>query len=251
MTPRCALLLALALAASAARADDAPAFDRPGLAFAAAVLPAGSFDWEQGLPDLKRDSSGRVRTTSYAADSEFRLGLGHALEVQLAGAPWNRVTVRGSGTHASDTGAGDTRLAVKWAPPLAAEGFAVALLGAISFDTGSTAFSSGDRVYTVGAVLARDLGNGRSLGGYLNLDHDDHANVLSSSVSYGFPLGETTGAFVEVGHSAGGGPATSVAGGGLTWLIDNRLQFDLSAHAGLTSNSPDLDAGFGISYFWR
>jgi hypothetical protein len=247
---RLAPSLVLALATGAARADDAPAFDRPGLSFAAAVLPAGSFDWEQGLPDFERDSADGVRTTTYAASTEFRLGLGHALEVQLAGSPWNRVTVRDHGAHASNTGAGDTRVAVKWAPPLSTEGLSFALLGAVSFDTGSAESSSGTTVSTLGVVLSRDLGDGRSVGGYLNVDHDRSSNVVSSSLSYGFPVNDAVGGFVEVGHSSGGGPSTGVAGGGLTWLVDNRLQLDLSAHVGLTSNSPDLDAGFGISYFW-
>lgn len=253
MNPRLAsiaLPLTLACAVTTARADDAPAFDRPGLSFAASVLPAGSFDWEQGLPDFEHDSSAGVRTNAYAATTEFRLGIGHALELQLAGSPWNRVTVRDHGVHASDTGAGDTRVAVKWAPPLATEGLSFALLGAVSFDTGAAAFSSGSTVSTLGAVLSHDLGDGRSIGGYLDVDHDASSNVVSSSLSYGFPVNDAIGGFVEVGHSSGGGPATSVAGGGLTWLLDNRLQFDLSAHAGLTSKSTDLDAGFGISYLW-
>ncbi len=247
---RIALPFVVGCAATSARADDAPAFDRPGLSFAAAVLPAGNFDWEQGLPDFEHDSSAGVRTNTYAANTEFRLGIGHALELQLAGSPWNRVTVRDHGVHASATGAGDTRVAVKWAPPLATGGLSFALLGAVSLDTGAAAFSSGTTVSTVGVALSRDLGDGRSVGGYLNVDHDRSSNVVSSSLSYGFPLNDAVGVFVEVGHGSGGGPATSVAGGGLTWLVDNRLQFDLSAHVGLTSRSPDLDAGFGISYLW-
>ena len=60
-----ALFIAAVVAACAAPAcrADAPAFDRPGLAFAPAVLPQGSFDWEQGLPDVERDRSDGERTT--------------------------------------------------------------------------------------------------------------------------------------------------------------------------------------------
>ena len=241
------MVTSLACIAPACRAD-APAFDRPGLAFAAAVLPLGSFDWEQGLPDVARDRDAGVRTTLVSADTELRFGIGHGLELQVAQAPFNRVSVSGDGEHFHDTGAGDARVGVKWAPTV--DGVSLAVLGAVTFDTGVAAFTNGANVYSLGVSASRDVGDGRSVGLYANVDHSSGHNVLSESASYGFPLSGTTGGFVELGHSAGGGPAASVAGGGVTWLLRERLQLDVSAHRGLTSRSPDLGAGFGVSYFW-
>jgi len=62
---------------------DAPAFDRPGFAFATATLPPGSMDWEQGFPDLQRDETDGVRSTLYAANTTLRFGVTPTLEVQV------------------------------------------------------------------------------------------------------------------------------------------------------------------------
>jgi len=120
---RHALALFVACAAlPSARADDSPPpFDRPGIGFASAVLPAGSFDWEQGLPDLERDSGGGISSTTYTADTLFRYGLTATLEVQLSGSPWNRTTIHAPGLRARFDGAGDTALGLKWAPAQASK----------------------------------------------------------------------------------------------------------------------------------
>ena len=41
-----------------------------------------------------------------------------------------------------------------------------------------------------------------------------------------------------------------VAGGGVTWMVAPTVQLDLSANVGLTTDSTDLQAGFGISMFF-
>jgi hypothetical protein len=234
----------------AARAD-APAFDRPGIAFSPAVLPAGSFDWEQGLPDLQYDNTDGIRSTFYTADTTVRLGLTSTLEAQVAGSLWNRLDLRAAGMASQVAGAGDTRLALKWVPALSIKDLSLGVLGSLTMDTGSAAFTNGRPIYSLGAVLGRDLGAGRSMAAYANVDHSGGSNVWTLSSNLGFPIRGNVGGYVEAGRVFGGGISSTVAGGGLTWLLHERVQFDLYARRGLTSRSPDLQAGFGFSVFWK
>jgi hypothetical protein len=241
------LLLLLPVAAHA----DAPSFDRPGISFSPAVLPAGSFDWEQGLPDLQYDNTGGIHSRFFTADTTLRLGLTSTMEAQLAGSLWNRLDLRAAGTKSRVEGTGDTKLALKWAPALSIKDLSFALLGAVTLDTGSAAFTNGRAIYSLGAVLGRDLGSGRSIAAYANVDHSGSSNVWTLSSNFGFPIRENLGGYVEAGRVFGGGTSSTVAGGGLTWLLRERVQFDLYGRRGLTSSSPDLQAGFGISVFWK
>jgi hypothetical protein len=230
---------------------DAPAFDRPGIAFATSVLPAGSFDWEQGLPDIERDNTDGVRSATYTTDTTLRVGLTPTLEVQLGGSPWNRFDLRVAGISTSGTGAGDTRLALKWAPALSSKDVTFAMLGSVTMDTGSAAFTNGKPIVSLGATVARDLGDGRSVALYANLDRSGGATTWTLSPSFGFPISGNLGGYVEAGRTFGGGASSAVAGGGLTWLLHDRMQLDLYADGGLTRSSPDVQAGFGISVFWK
>jgi len=246
----CRWIVALFLLPTAVLAD-APAFDRPGFAFATSTLPPGSFDWEQGLPDLQRDSTDGVRSTIYSADTTLRFGLTPTLEVQVSGSPWNRIEVRAAATNSQTQGTGDGGFALKWAPALANKDFSLAVLGGVTLDTGATAFSNGRPVYSLGTTIGRDLGAGRSLTLYANVNRSGGANTWTLSPAFGFPLTGQIGGFVEVGRIAGSGASGTLAGGGLTWLLHERVQFDVYARRGVTSSSPDLQAGLGICVFWN
>ena len=245
------LALVSALACANPAYADAPAFDRPGIAFATSVLPAGTFDWEQGLPDLAHVNSDGMRSTTYTVDTTLRLGLFTTLEAQLAGSLWNRFDLRAAGISTSSTGAGDTKLALKWAPTLSSKTVTFAMLGSVTLDTGSAGFTNGQSIVSLGATVARDLGNGRSVAFYANVDRSGGANTWTLSPNFGFPISGNLGGYVEAGHTFGGGASSTVAGGGLTWLLHDRVQFDVYADGGLTRSSPDVQAGFGISVFWK
>ena len=250
MRRRTIAIVSLLVFTSSAWAD-APPFDRPGIGFASAVLPVGSFDWEQGLPDLQRDSSGGVRSTTYTADTLLRFGLTSTLELQLSGSPWSRTTIHAPWFRAHADGAGDTAIGLKWAPALANKRWTLAFLGSVSFDTGSAAFTNGRTVTSFGAAATSDLGDGRSLELYANDVHGGGANTWTFSANYGFPIHGNFGGYIETARVAGGGTSSSLAGAGITWLLKEHVQFDLYADGGLTQSSPDLLAGFGISVFWK
>ena len=247
--PPCRSIIFLFLPATALA--DAPAFDRPGFAFATATLPPGSMDWEQGFPDLQRDETNGVRSTLYAANTTLRFGVTPTLEVQVSGSPWNRLDTRAGGMTTQTQGAGDSGFAVKWAPALANKELSLAVLGAVTLDTGAAAFTNGHPVYSLGATIGRDLGAGRTVTLYTNVGRSDGANTWTIAPAFGFPLTEQIGGYVEAGRIAAGGASSTLAGGGLTWLLHDRMQLDIYARSGLTSGSPDLQAGFGICLSWN
>ena len=241
----------LFLLLSAPALADAPAFDRPGIAFAPSTLPAGEFDWEQGLPDWVRDSGEGVRSTSYSLDTTLCIGVTPTLEVQIAGSAWNRLDLRTNGTTTHADGAADIRLAFKWAPTLSDKDMSLALLGGVTLDTGAAAFSNGRPIYSLGATLGRNLGSGCAVAMYANVDRNGGAATWTLSPNLSFPIAGSLSGYVEAGRMFGGGVSASLAGAGVTWLLHDRVQLDLYGLRGLTARSPDLQAGFGVSAFWR
>jgi hypothetical protein len=243
--------IAIGFVATLARADDSPAFDRPGIAFAPATIGAGAIAWEQGLPDVERDSGHGIRTTTWSADSTLRVGLTSSLEVQLQGSAWNRLDLSGRGVSMHEHGGGDTTVAVKWAPTMPDDAYKLAILGSATIDTGSPAFTSGRPVYSLGATGARKLGEDSAVALYANVDRSGGANTWTVSPNVSFPIAGSIGGYVEAGRIAGGGESQTLAGGGFTLGIADRVQFDLFGLAGLTSRSPDFEAGFGVSAIWK
>jgi Putative MetA-pathway of phenol degradation len=235
---------------TSARAD-APAFDRPGIAFSPSVLPAGSFALEQGLPDFQRDDSDGIVDRSWTAGTTFRAGLTGAIELQIAGSLWNRSAVRAGGATTHDGGVGDTRFSIKWAPALPDEALSLAVLGSATADTGASAFTNGRPVYSLGATLGHKVGTDCAVALYANVDHSGGSDTWTVSPNFSFPIAGNLGGYVEAGRTTGGGESDSRAGGGLTWVLHDRVQLDLYALHGLTSGSTDLSAGFGVSVAWN
>lgn len=99
--------------ASCAAFADTPAFDRPGIAFSTTTLPRGGVSWEQGLPDFVHDDEDGLRSTTYSATTNVRVGLAERVEVQLSGSPFNYARQRSGGERASARGAGDSGVALK------------------------------------------------------------------------------------------------------------------------------------------
>jgi hypothetical protein len=230
---------------------DAPAFDRPGIAFSPSVLPAGGFALEQGLPDFQRDDSDGILDRSWTGGATFRAGLTSTVELQIAGSLWNRSSVRAASVTTHDDGVGDTRFSLKWAPALPDDALSLAVLGGVTADTGAAAFTNGRPVYSLGATLGHKVGADCAVALYANVDHSGGTETWTVSPNFSFPIAGDLGGYVEAGRTTGGGESDSRAGGGLTWLLHDRVQLDLYALHGLTHGSTDLNAGFGVSMAWN
>jgi hypothetical protein len=177
--------------------------------------------------------------------------LAQNFEAQLTGSLGNRLDVREAGLTSRTEGVADTRLSLKWAPAFPIDHVSLALLGGITFDTGAVAFTNGRRIYSLGAVVGRDFSAGRSVSAYANVDHSASGSTWTLSSSFGFPIHGSCGGFIEAGRVFGNGASSTLGGAGLTWLLHDRVQLDFYGRRGLTSRSPDLQAGFGVSVFWK
>jgi hypothetical protein len=197
------------------------------------------------LPDLEREEDVTGHKTVYTIDTTLRLGWTPTLEIQIIGSAWNRMV------QAHVSGAGDTALAVKWAPAHADQESVFALLGMITLDTGAAAFTNGRPVYSLGATFGREVSAGRTVTMYANLDRSGNANVWTFAPAINFSLTEQFGAYVELGRKVGGGNSATLIGGGMTWLLHDRVQLDISDDIGLTATGLRQQAGCGISVFWK
>lgn len=243
--------MATAAAAMPAARADTPSFDRPGIAFSTGTLPRGGFAWEQGLPDFQRDRSGGVRSLSYSADTNLRLGLTDRVELQLSASPYNYLRESGHGARRSAHGGGDAALAIKLALPSANDKFSWALLGSATVATGVSEFSDGRDRYALGAAAAYDFSDAVSGSLYLNVERSggDDAWTVSPSLSRAF--GPRWSGYVEAGWTrTAHAPDTGVAGFGATFMATARIQLDASLDAGLNQASPDWQGGVGVSFFF-
>lgn len=243
-------LLFVALLAGPAHADDAaPAFDRPGIAFATETLPRGTFAWEQGLPDASTDRTDGIRTTTWIADTLLRFGVADTLELQLGANSFGGVKVRGRGEHSSEHGGGDGWASVKWAPATNSDDFTWAVLATATLPFGEAPIGDGGHDYDVGITGTWALPSDTSVSLYADRNWGDSGRGWMFSPSFAFPLGEDVGGYVEAGYGTGAA-RTRVAGGGVTWMATARLQLDASFLRGLDDDSPDWQGGIGMALYF-
>lgn len=247
---RYVLVLGALGASGAACADDAPAFDRPGIGFATQALPAGGVAWEQAVPDVTYDRSDGVHRTEYVADSRLRIGLGAQAELQLAldSQVWQRV--RGAGQDVRGHGGGDGSVGLKWALPSAREAFSWAVLGSAAVPTGRAPYGDDGHRYDLGVSAGWDLDGGRSVALYANLSEGDDGHGWTVSPSYTFYARGNLSAYAEAGLG-GGEDEMRALGTGLSWLLAGRVQLDLSVLRGLSAASSDWQGGLGVSVLLR
>lgn len=235
--------LLLAGLAPGASALDNPGYDRPGLGFTPAVLAAGDVTLEQGLPDWSRDGG----SAQYTADGLLRLGIGHALELQL-GSSYNRLDEGSAAAY----GRGDSTLGVKFALP-AHGNFSWGLLGSVEFTDGAGAFRNPQRQYLLGADFNWQLDARNSAALYLENVRSGGHDSSQLAVNDGYALTPTLNGYVELGvmDVAGSGHG-SRAGAGLAWMLTPRVQLDASFRHRLGGVAPQWEAGLGVSvYFGR
>ncbi|ROP77178.1 outer membrane putative beta-barrel porin/alpha-amylase [Stenotrophomonas rhizophila] len=255
---RCsALLLSLLFCGAVHAQQDAPpdiAFDRPGIGFAAWTLPRGSIALEAGLLSFSRDrDDAGVLSTQYSADITLRIGVAEHLELQAFTSPWNHLRVAPRDTPAErSSGAGDVGVGLKVALPLSSEKHAVALLASTTFATGSRDFSEGATQYALGASYEYDVDDRWTGALYANLTRGGSEDSVTWAPSVSFAATDTVSTYLEVGFTdTHGEPSSRIAGAGVTWMVKPRVQLDASFDVGLNDDSPDIQAGLGVSVYFE
>ncbi|MFG6108921.1 transporter [Stenotrophomonas nematodicola] len=250
--------LALLLLASPALAQDGgeetPAFDRPGIGFSPSTLPRGSVALEWGLPSVERDrDEDGTRSTQYSSDLNLRIGVAEHVELQVFSTPWNHLQVDPRGARSrSVNGAGDSGLALKIALPSSSDRHAFALLASSSFATGARDFSEGGTQYALGASYEYTFDDRWSGALYANATRGAGEDSFTWSPSLSVALSDRVSSYIEAGFThTDGEPSTAIAGAGLTWMVARTVQLDASFDVGLDHDSPDLQAGLGVSFFFQ
>lgn len=252
--PVALVLLLIASPALAQDDDETPSFDRPGIGFSPSTLPRGSVALEWGLPSLERDrDDDGIRSTQYSSDLNLRIGLAEHVELQAFSTPFNHLQLKPrDGSASSSNGGGDSGLAIKIALPTGSDKHAWALLASTTFATGARDFSDGGTQYALGASYEYSFDDRWSGALYANATRGAGADAFTWSPSVSVALTDTVSSYLEAGFTHTQGEASSaVAGAGVTWMVARTVQLDASFDVGLDNNSPDLQAGLGVSFFFR
>jgi len=244
-------IVVVSLAAASARADDdAPAFDRPGLAFASETLPAGAWAVEQGLPDASTDRDAGVRITDAIADTLLRHGLLDGIELQLGTDTRGWERVRGPGDASAWAAAGgDARIGLKLAMPGGSDAFSAALLMTLGVPIGHAPIGDAGHTKDLGLSMSWALTNGASVSLYLDHRRDRDGEGSLCALAYNAPLRDDLSAYVEGGFGNRAQHARE-AGGGIAWMVTRRVQIDASFLRALDRATTDWQAGFGVSVFF-
>ena len=242
------LLLLVPVGTGVARAQSPDLVaDRPGQTGSATVVQRGRLQVETGYL-FARDGD----VDGYAVPGTLvRLGLGGRLELRLGHAG----IVGGAGR----SGAGNSELGAKINLLARADGWRpeLALLGGLSLPTGDHGFSSDGVDPSFLVAFAHELLPRLSLGYNVgaawesSADQPGHDAFLVYSVVLGVRLTDRLGTFLELfgDQQATGTIATSASvDGGLTWLLTDIVQVDVSVGSGLWGPTDDVFVGTGLSF---
>lgn len=248
---RSSILLALCACVAAAlptAADaDAIATDRPDFVESSDVVGRGRIQVETGMSFERREGQ-RTRSTPLL----LRVGISETLELRLETDGLMRVS-------GGERGFADASPGLKWHLRDGDEASGtpgLALLAHVDVDSGSAAFRGNGLRPSLRGVAEWELANDVAFGVMPGLVWDREAGgrrfvagILAATLSKGLAPGWR--GFVEL---AGQQLTSKKHGGnvvtfdvGVTWLLSDSLQLDLSAARGLTHNTPTLQWGLGLA----
>jgi hypothetical protein len=249
------LALAVCLWASLAAAGEPLEANRPGRADPPTVLAPGVAHIEGGF-SFERETEGEPDTdTLTLPEIELRLGVYERLELQLFAEGLVQEWDDGAGNR---TGGSDLELDARvrlweqagWRP-------ATAVDFGVSFPTGS-GFATSDGFDPEGEILyAWDFAERWNLNGNFDFasetQGDDDSSrhfVYRPELALGLTISDRLGSFVEyygvIEESAADQHSVD---GGVTFLLSEDLQLDISAGAGLNDAAPDFFVAAGVA--WR
>ncbi|MDB5636439.1 MAG: transporter [Bradyrhizobium sp.] len=233
----------------AARADSCPttrdeiSTDRPDVTNSSLVVPAGSFQIENGINGSARDGSRFVDGTN----TRLRAGIANCLEI-LLDVPTYFANVRGP----EGSGFTDVAPALKWQiSPIPGKVDLSAVFG-VALPTGSAAIAGRGAQPYLQFPWSWELRDGWGLSGMLTefIRPSDPASKQITETTFVIEkkVTERASLFVEyVGdYPVNGSPAQLMNSGGLYRLTPNQ-QVDFHVAVGLNHNAPSYIIGIGYS----
>ena len=244
----------------AAWSDEGISTDRPDFVESSSVVGAHRFQIETGFSS-ERDKSAGLKTTTRTTPTLLRIGMNDTLEFRIETDGATRVTTEDQalGTKLSERGYSDVSFGMKWHMRDGDEKKgtpAIAWLAHLDVDTGSPAFRGQGLRPSLRMVAEWELPQDFSVGvmpGFVADRNEDGKRFVGGilAVTLGKGWGDKWHTFVEIAgqqlasKSNGGSVVTFDAGA--TYLLTESAQLDVSISRGLTSYTPDLQWGVGLS----
>jgi hypothetical protein len=244
--------------------DEPLATDRPDFTEASSVVGRGVLQLETGYTYFHDDEAGTEERTHSLPESLFRYGITDNIELRLV---WNYLWTVSStaGVTEREDGAEDLILGAKFA--LTSEQGWIpesAIILDFSTPTGGTGITGQHAEFGSNYLFSWGLPADRSLAGSVGYSTgtefttgpgpvvlEDRHNIFHSSVAYGIPLHEPWGAYFEYFgfyfDGLSGGRPEHYFDAGLTYLLNNDVQFDVRIGTGLNQAADDYFAGTGVS----
>lgn len=255
-------LFALLMAARVASAQTAPQrtprpdliTDRPDFTESSEVIPLRWLQFESGV-SMETDGPGVLHTRSISAPAALlRVGLGFRTELRLGAEGY--VTERTDSGRTS--GYSDIELGAKVRLlHEATAGFDLSVIPMLSFPTGKAGFSSEGVDPTIKVTWGRELPAAFWLGGNVNFAWLTEQGARFSQQALSFSLNREIGAgwngyaeiygFSKMTRSEGAGITVN---GGVSRAFGGRVQIDVEAGRGITSEAPDWFVGAGFAVLW-
>ena len=237
--------------------DEPLVTDRPDFTEASSTVGLGVVQLEMGYTFVynEDDATGDETHTHTAPETLLRVGFLENVELRVAWTyVWENTEV--SGVRASTDGGSDLSIGLKidlfeqccWRPEQA-------LLVSTASDSGATNFSSNTFTTNVAYLYSWNLPNEWSLsansGFFTDRERDDDFVVWLQSFALGIPLNDCWGMYVEYfglyETDKTGAVDQHFMDGGVTYLWNYNLQFDVRAGFGLNGAADDFFTGTGVS----
>jgi len=249
------LVLALCLGPMLAAAGEPLQPNRPGQADPPTVLAPGVAYIESGFTFMRETEGDPDTDTLTVPELELRLGMHERIELQLFADGLVREWRDGDG---NSTGVSDLELDARvslweqesWRP-------ATAVDFGLSFPTGSGFATSDGYDPEVEILYAWDFAERWNLTGNFDFasetqGEDDSSRhfIFRPEFALGLTISERLGTFIEYyGVIEESAPDQHSIDGGFTFLVNDDLQLDVSAGAGLNDAAPDFFVAAGVA--WR
>ena len=236
-----AVIGALATSSVMAQEGSSISSERPSYSSSPFTLAPGYWQVELGyqFADEGGTADVSVHTLPLAL---IRVGLTERLEVQLNWPGYNEVN-----TNAGDIdGRSDAMIGLKWQLSDNNARTPVGLFAGITLPIGSDVFSSDDEDPVIGVFWSH--AGIADFFGTVDASFGENSDVFHNAVGVNLPISDTIGSFVEVvsAFPENGGPQHSL-GGGISFLYNRDLQFDLNAGFGLNSRATNFIFGVGVA----
>lgn len=236
-------VVALLLAPSLAPAQqDAPiSTERPS--YSSSPFTLAPDRWQLELGYQFADEGGSADVTVHTLPlALLRVGLTDRLEVQLGWAGFTEVNSRGGDID----GHSDALLGAKWRLTDLNASTPIGLFAGVSLPVGSKEFSSDDSDPTLGVFWSHP---GRAdWFGTIDATFTDNGDVFHNAIGISLPVSDRIGTFVElVSTFPDSGGTLHTLLGGVSYLRNHDMQFDLNVGVGLNARATNFIFGFGVA----